>query len=95
MININTEQMLTLGKATAEVPGHPHVSTLIRWAMRGARGIKLESIKVGGRRYTSVEAINRFLARLNPPGSVANSNLAEIRQRQLSQTNSKLDEEGF
>ena len=52
MIDIETEQLRLLTKASADVPGNPHVSTLIRWALRGVKGIKLETVLVGGRRFT-------------------------------------------
>jgi len=31
-----------------------------RWIKRGCRGIKLESCLIGGKRYTSLEALQRF-----------------------------------
>ena len=37
-------------------------STCHRWRTRGARGVKLETVLVGGARYTTVEAIERFFA---------------------------------
>ncbi|HMP07662.1 MAG TPA: DUF1580 domain-containing protein [Lacipirellulaceae bacterium] len=37
------------------------VSTAWRWAARGVRGARLESIAVGGKRYTSLEAFARFV----------------------------------
>ncbi len=43
---------------------HPHVSTIYRWRLRGIRGVKLETFLIGGRRYTSVEAIERFTERI-------------------------------
>jgi hypothetical protein len=36
--------------------------TAIRWALRGAHGARVESIRVGGRRLTSRAAIRRFIA---------------------------------
>ena len=42
-----------------------HPSSAWRWALKGRRGIKLESILVGGVRMTSVEAIGRFVERLS------------------------------
>jgi uncharacterized protein DUF1580 len=39
------------------------IPTTWRWAMRGIRGIRLETIQVGGRRYTSLEAYSRAVAR--------------------------------
>lgn len=38
-----------------------HHSTVYRWATKGARGRVLESRLIGGVRYTSITALNRFL----------------------------------
>ncbi|MCB0311329.1 MAG: DUF1580 domain-containing protein [Bdellovibrionales bacterium] len=38
-----------------------HYSTIYRWATKGARGRILESQLIGGIRYTSIPALNRFL----------------------------------
>ena len=62
MIDIATEQVISLTEATKRLPGRPHLSTIWRWFARGVRGQKLETVIVGGRRYTSVEAIDRFVA---------------------------------
>lgn len=37
-----------------------HYSTVYRWVTKGTRGRILESWTIGGVRYTSVEALNRF-----------------------------------
>ncbi len=37
-----------------------HQVTLGLWHRRGVRGVKLETIMIGGRRCTSIEALNRF-----------------------------------
>ena len=39
-------------------------STVYRWAKCGLKGIKLETVQVGGTAATSVEAIERFFSRL-------------------------------
>lgn len=39
--------------------------TIIDWWDRGVAGIVLESYLIGGRRFTSVEALERFFARRN------------------------------
>ncbi len=36
--------------------------TAIRWSLHGAHGVRLETIRVGGRRLTSRAAIRRFVA---------------------------------
>ena len=63
------ETMVTLTQATKMVPSRrpgkaPEVSTLHRWATRGLRGVRLETIKVGGARMTSREALERFFQAL-------------------------------
>lgn len=37
-----------------------HPSTVHRWRLRGARGIRLETILAGGARMTSAQALSRF-----------------------------------
>ena len=56
-----TETLVSPTKATHHMPGRPHVSTVWRYMARGCRGVRLESIVCGGRRFTSVEAIERFV----------------------------------
>jgi len=73
------EQVIPLTQVRKYLPPtmpKPHPSTCVRWALRGVGDppIRLETIKFGGRRLTSVEAINRFIAALTvregPPQSV-------------------------
>jgi hypothetical protein len=42
----------------------PHASCLFRWAKHGLRGVRLETLRVGGTLCTSREALERFFARL-------------------------------
>ena len=37
-----------------------HYSTVYRWITKGARGRVLESHLIGGARFTTIEALNRF-----------------------------------
>jgi hypothetical protein len=41
-----------------------HVSTILRWILRGVRGVRLEAARAGGRWITSREAVARFVAAL-------------------------------
>lgn len=60
-ICIESEDLLSLPQAAAEIkPRRKHVSTLHRWRLKGVRGIKLETVMVGGHRCTSAQAIDRF-----------------------------------
>lgn len=64
-------------------------ATAWRWALRGVGGVKLESIKIGGTRYTSREACRRFLERLNgvapQPSTTAHASRADEASRRLDQ----------
>jgi hypothetical protein len=47
-----------LGKLTGQ---KPHVSTLWRWCLKGCKGVKLESICIGGKRFVTTTAIENFI----------------------------------
>ncbi len=55
------ETAVAFHEAPELIPGRPHVSTLHRWRLRGVRGRRLETFLSGGRRFTTLEAIERFL----------------------------------
>ena len=65
MIDPHTETLIDFAEAARNVPRKAsgklvHAKTVARWALSGIRGIRLESICVGGRRLTSKEACKRF-----------------------------------
>lgn len=63
MHKILSETRLTLSQlARAQ---SVNTATVWRWTIKGVRGVKLESLAVGGRRVTSVEAFERFIAATN------------------------------
>lgn len=69
MIELGTEELMTLTAATRVLPHRRrhrpvNVSTLHRWATRGLRGVRLETVQVGGTKCTSREALDRFFAAL-------------------------------
>jgi hypothetical protein len=43
-------------------------STIWRWALHGVRGVKLETVRVGGTTCTTEQSIIRFIERLSDPG---------------------------
>jgi len=48
------EDLMPFAKAIRSLPGRPHISTGYRFiSSRGCRGVVLETILVGGRRYRS------------------------------------------
>jgi hypothetical protein len=67
MIDSQTETLFPLAKGPSGTGRSVSAATMWRWAQKGVRGIRLETLRVGGRRYSSVEAYERFLVRLNEP----------------------------
>lgn len=63
MQSILTETRLTLSQLARAQGVSP--ATTWRWTIKGVRGVKLESLAVGGRRVTSAEAFERFIAATN------------------------------
>jgi len=74
-IDAKTEHLLTFAQLASKVPPNgTHVCTVYRWADKGCRGQKLETLMVGGRRYSTFEALLRFsdkiTASVNKPKSL-------------------------
>jgi hypothetical protein len=99
MIDIHSEQLLSLGQAARRLPGHPALSTLWRWQIKGVLGVRLETVLVGGRRYTSVEALSRFVESSNrvqepPCGAVPRTRTAREREAAIRRAERELREMG-
>jgi hypothetical protein len=81
MTDLFSEEYLSLAAASRLLPSRPHLSTVWRWCLRGIRGVKLRTVIVGGRRYTTREYLNDFVAHLNAPAGLrpddSNDRLAE------------------
>ena len=65
MIDASTETLIRFQEAGRRIAGNPSISALHRWRLSGVRGVKLETLLVGGTRFTSTEAISRFIAEQN------------------------------
>jgi len=49
----------------------PNLSTVWRWITAGVHGVRLEAVRLGGCRFSSREAVQRFVRALNEePGTV-------------------------
>lgn len=78
MINQQTETLIDFAEVAKSLPRKPsgkpiHAKTVARWALHGIRGIRLESLCVGGRRVTSHEACRRFFDAITAVINEANS----------------------
>lgn len=63
MTRILREQRLSLTGLAADLGVSP--ATVWRWCLRGSNGHRLESVLLGSRRYTSREALDRFVGATN------------------------------
>ena len=76
VIDTTTEKPIPLAQAAHLIPParrgkKTHLSTLLRWILRGARGpsgeiVRLDAIRIGGRWMTSREVLQRFAEALTP-----------------------------
>lgn len=70
-----------------------HEATIYSWAQRGLRGVKLETLRIGGRHVTSKQALERFFRRL-----VRRPDLGDVRnppRRASSRACRRADEYGL
>ena len=53
-------EYLSVRQACAHVPGRPHVNSIRRWMTEGCYGIKLRSVRFGGKRLTTKQWLAEF-----------------------------------
>ncbi len=64
----NKDQLVTLAEAASymrqRLPKTTklHISSLYRWTRKGVHGRKLEATTAGGKIFTSIEAVDRFMS---------------------------------
>ena len=95
MIDPATETLIRFQETGRHIPGNPSVCALHRWRLHGVRGAKLETLLVGGTRFTSTEAISRFIAAQNRDESPAPAITAKQRRTQAESANRVLQEAGI
>ena len=61
MLDYEKESILSFKQAAEYVPRGVHYNTICQWADNGVKGVILDSIRIGRRRFTSKEAIQRFI----------------------------------
>ncbi|GMU22147.1 MAG: hypothetical protein AMXMBFR13_22350 [Phycisphaerae bacterium] len=101
MIDLSTEQVISLAEAARRLPRRragkkAHVSCVYRWTTAGCKGVILESVQVGGTRCTSVEAIQRFIERLTTGGTAAPTvRTSQRREREIAAAEKRLQAVGI
>lgn len=99
-IDLQSEDVLSLTQAAKTLPRRrrgkkPHVATLYRWAANGLRGVRLETLQVGGTMCTSMEALQRFFDRLGDRSSPVSTATSIPRRRAMEKADEQLAKEGF
>ena len=95
MIDAATENLIRFQKASRHIASNPSVCALHRWRLSGVRGVKLETLLVGGVRFTRVEAIARFIAEQNRDEPPTPALTASQRRVQAETANRVLQEAGI
>ncbi|MFM9963356.1 MAG: DUF1580 domain-containing protein [Planctomycetaceae bacterium] len=95
MIDPQTEDLIAFQQAGKRIPGNPALCTLHRWRLSGVRGTKLETLLVCGIRYTSVEAISRFIREQNRDQQPAPAITSKQRRVQAETANKLLEAAGI
>jgi hypothetical protein len=94
-IDTQVEDLITLSDAAKCFPGRAvAIQTMHRWRLNGVRGNKLETCLIGGIRWTSHQAIQRFIAAQNAGDSTEQSTTPKQRQRQSDAARRELAEMG-
>ena len=84
------ETLIRIAEVPKHLPGRPDVSTVYRWLNKR----KLESLMIGGRRWTSMEAIQRFVNN-STNGAATPSEVSERRRQEIEKAEAKLKASGI
>jgi hypothetical protein len=95
-VGLSGEHLIPLKAACRLIPGRTGkgiaLTTIYRWALRGCRGVKLQTFLIGGGRYTSRRALDRFVAAINERPSDVPPIADRQRERDVE---ASLDREGL
>ena len=80
---IMNTSFLSLRDVANQLPSRPHINTIRRWILQGARGRKLDAKQVGGRWFTTPEAVQEFLDA--PANVISTGSQLSASQREASE----------
>ena len=99
MIDIENETLILPREVCRMFPGRSGkgiaLCTAWRWMLKGRKGHKLESLIVGGQRYTSREAVCRFAVACNGERVNRHGQSPEHHGRNTERLERALQAEGF
>ena len=56
------DELIPIERVPKILPGNPNISTIHRWRTRGVQGIRLRSVRVGGRRMIPRASLIEFIS---------------------------------
>lgn len=86
-IDVQSETLISFSDARSAFPGIDRrlsLATLHRWRLNGVRGVKLATVLIGGLRFTSREAIGRFIKAQNADDAPAAPVITPAQRRKQS-----------
>lgn len=90
-MQVKDEDLISLADAASRLPRRRggksvHSSTIYRWAKVGLKGVRLETISIGGTKCTSWEALQRFFDELSMvPNGVPHRRMPSAHDDKVSQ----------
>ena len=93
-IDIANERAIPLTEALEHFPGSPHISTVFRWANLPVSR-RLETLRCGGKRFTTLEAIERFITRCSASDGGTPPQSTRTRKKQIARAEAALAEAGI
>ncbi len=96
----SSDELIPLAKVAKFLPpelGKVHSSTATRWALQGIGNprVKLETLKIGGRRFVTRELLAKFIAALSRmQGAGEDVTVSSKRQQQMRDADAILDAAG-
>ena len=96
MIELLQERRVSLTQLARELD--VSISTICRWTnpQRGARGKILESFNLGGRKYTTYQALERFISNTNAPQITGpTSRTSRQRESEIARAERRLKTDGI
>jgi len=93
-MSVSKITMQDSAKLFARITGapRPHRATMLRWAIKGVKGTRLRAERLGGRWYTTPEAVDDFLRHLNTlPDDASGRAVGPVRAAQVQRALDELD----
>ena len=97
MIDTEAETVISFADARSAFPGIDRrlsLATLHRWRLNGVRGVKLETVLIGGLRHTSREAIDRMIVAQNADDAPVAAITPTQRRKQSEAARTELERMG-